>query len=203
MDTAGLNKGRPRAGKGKSELLYHVDDRQGHPWSKWNFVVRNFEITPEAVQGHSGKRGTHLQASKARRLGCRLTDLQNSAAHSAARPIRMNEKGAYLGRIVVRIEEGIFAAGAVVASIECLALTPAPAPGKNLVPVRPGFRHKIGPVFNKLRIHPKHQLQGLLSLFLRIVRSLQPQNRRPYETLERRNLGEHRLSDRKQHAIAE
>jgi hypothetical protein len=162
-------------------------------------MMCNLEVTTDAVEGYSGKRGPHLQAQEARRRGGRLTDLQNSATHPAARPVRMNEKGAYFGRIVLGIEEGIFAAGAVVTSVECLAFAPTSAPGDNLPGVDAGFRHKIGPVLNELRIHPKHQLQGLLSLFHRIVGSLQPRDRRTNESLERRNLADHRISDREEH----
>jgi hypothetical protein len=107
----------------------------------------------------------------------------------------MDEEGAYLGRIVVRFEKSIFAAGTVVASVQCLALAPASATGYDLVPVHPGFRHKIRAILDQLCIHSKDQLQSLLSLIRRIVRRLQAQDGRAYELLERRNIGQNSLSD--------
>ena len=162
-----------------------------------------FDVTAGQVQGYSGKGGAHLQASETRRCCCFFANFQNSAAHSAPRPVGMDEEGAYLGRIVVRIEKSIFAAGAVVASIQRLALAPASAAGYSLVPVHRGFRHKIRAILDQLCIHSEHQLQSLLSLLPRIVCCLQPQNGRAYELLERRNIGQNSLSDEEEHLVAE
>jgi len=114
----------------------------------------------------------------------------------------MNEEGAYLGRIVLRIEKSIFTAGAVVTSIERLALAPASTTGDDLIPVHPGLRHKIRAILDQLCIHPEHQLQSLLSLLRRVV-CLQLQDGRAYELLKRRNVGQNSLSDQEKHAVAE
>ena len=153
-----------------------------------------FDVTAGTVEGYSGKGGPHLQAPEPRCGGGGLTNFQNSAANSAPRPARMDEEGAYLGRIVLRVEKSIFAARAVVTSIKRLALAPASATGHDLVPVHPGLRHKIGPILNQLCIHTKDQFQSLLALLRRVVCRLQPQDRRPYEFLERRNVGQNSLS---------
>ena len=158
-------------------------------------MVLLFDVTAGQVEGYSGKGCPHLQASETRRRCCCFTNFQNSAAHSAPRPVGMYEEGAYLGRIVVRIEKSIFAAGAVVASVQRLALAPASATCYDLVPVHPGFRHKIRAILDQLCIHSKDQLQSLLSLIRRIVRRLQAQDGRAYELLERRNIGQNSLSD--------
>jgi hypothetical protein len=115
----------------------------------------------------------------------------------------MHEESAYLGRIVLGIKQSIFAAGAVVASIERLAPAPASAASHDLVGVCPGFGYKISAILNQLGIHTKNQLQSLFSLLRRILACLQTQDGRAYETLKRRNISQDSLSNRELHAVAE
>ncbi len=162
-----------------------------------------FDVTTGAVEGDSGKGGPHLQAPETRRRRCCFTDLENPAAHPSACPIRMYEEGAYLGRILLGIEESIFTAGAVVAAKERLALAPAPASGYDLVLTYLGFSDKIRAILDQLSIHPKNQFQSLLSLLQRIVARLQSQDGCADETLERRNVGHDSLPDQREHGFAE
>jgi hypothetical protein len=179
-----------------------VHDWQGYTWSKRNFAGLPLSVTAGTVEGYSSKGGPHFQAPETRpRCRC-FTNLENLATYPAARPIRMHEESAYLGRIVLRIKQRIFAAGTVVASIERLAPAPTPATGYDRVGLPRGFGYKVSAILNQLGIHTKNQLQRLFSLLRRILACLQPQDGSAYEILKRRNIGKDSLSNREQHAVA-
>ena len=111
----------------------------------------------------------------------------------------MHEKGAYLRRIVVRVEQSIFAAGAMVTSIERLALAPAPASGNDTAIIGMGFRYEVGAVRNQLGIHAKNTLERLFQLLRRIVRCLQSKDRGAYEMLQSGDIAGDSLADGELH----
>ena len=129
-----------------------------------------FDVTPCQVERHPGEGCAHLETAETCLGRGPFADLKDFAADSPPRPRRMHEKGAYLRRIVVRIEQSIFAAGAMVASIERLALAPASASGNDTAVIDLGFRYEVGAVRNQLGIHAKNALERLLQLLRRIVR---------------------------------
>lgn len=149
---------QPEQEGARLELLYHVDDGKRYTRTERYLTVLCFHITAGPIEGYSGKGGPHLQAPETCCCGGGLTNFQDSAADSASRPTRMDKEGAYLGRVVLRIEKSIFAARAVVTSIKRLALAPASATSHDMAPVHPGLRYKIGAILNQLCIHPKDQL---------------------------------------------
>src|ERR1700722_1713819 len=100
-----------------------------------------FDVTAGAVEGSSGQGSPHLQTPETCPCCCGFTNLEDLAADPPACPVGMYEEGAYLGRIMLRIQESIFAAGVVIASEERLALAPASAAGYDLVLIDPGFGH--------------------------------------------------------------
>ncbi len=142
-----------------------------------------FDIATGKVERYSSEGGPHFEAAEA--CACRgcFTDLKNSAADSPARPGRMYEKSPYLRRFVVRIEESILAAGAMVTAIERPALAPAAASGCDFVLIHLGLGDKIGAIVNQLRIDPKNAFQSQLELLRGIVRRLQAENGGAYEPL--------------------
>ena len=160
-----------------------------------------FDVAPSEVERYAGEGGAHFESAKT--CGCRgcFADLENSAADSTPRPARMYEKSAYLRRIVAGIEESIFATGAVVASIERLALAPASAAGYDLVLIHRGFGYKVGAILDQLSVHAKDAFERLFQLFRRVVSGLQAQDGGAYEMLQRRNIGENGLSNREEHEL--
>jgi hypothetical protein len=116
----------------------------------------------------------------------------------------VHEEGPYLGRIVARVEECIFAAGAVVASVKRLALAPPSTAGQDTSrEVRGGLiqrlSHKIGAVLDQLGVYAKNSLQRLFPLLRRIVGCLQPTYGGAYKMLQCWNVSEDSLSDGEKH----
>jgi hypothetical protein len=166
----------------QSQLFDHINNGQRKARSQGNLTTVTLGVASGSVKGYTGERSPHLEPAKPRRDRCRFADLENSAADSPARIKRMYEEGPYFGRIVARIEQRIFAAGAVVASVERLALAPASTAGQ-------------------LGVHAKNHLQGLLSLFRRVVGGLQATDGGANELLQCRNVSEDSLSDGEKHAM--
>ena len=165
----------------RSELLYHVDDRQRYPWSKRNLTVLCFGVTAGAVKGYPGKGGPHLQAPETRRCRRRFTNLENPAADSPACPVRMDEEGAILAASCWGSRRASSRPAQWSLPKSVLRLLQPPQPAMTWSLTYPGFGHKIGAVLDQLSIHPKNQLQSLLSLLRRIVARLQPQDGRADE----------------------
>jgi hypothetical protein len=196
----------------QSQLFDHINNGQRKARSQGNLTTVTLGVASGSVKGYTGERSPHLEPAKPRRDRCRFADLENSAADSPARIKRMYEEGPYFGRIVARIEQRIFAAGAVVASVERLALAPASTAGHNRHTSHATSRRirscliqrlsdKIGAIFNQLGVHAKNHLQGLLSLFRRVVGGLQATDGGANELLQCRNVSEDSLSDGEKHAM--
>jgi hypothetical protein len=111
------------------------------------------------------------------------------------------KKGTYFGRLALRIKQSIFATGTVVAAIECLALAPAPAAGKELPFMNLGLGYKVGTILDQLGIHAKDEFQSHLQLLWRVVCPLKSENGLADKSLERRNIRENGLPDGEDHAV--
>ena len=74
-----------------------------------------------------GEGGAHLEACKARGTGGIFTSLKELAAHPLPRPVRVDEEGANLGGIALRVKQSILASGPMVAAVERFAFAPAAA----------------------------------------------------------------------------
>ena len=183
----------------ESELLFHVHDGKRQAWYERDLAVLSFDIASGKIEGHSGESGSHLEAAEAHACRGRFTDLENSAANSAPCPGRVYEKSSYLRCFVARIEERILTTGAMVTSIERLALAPASASGYDFFLAHLDFCNEIGAVLNQLGIHAKYAVESQLELLRRIVFRLQTQDGRAYELLQSGDIAGKSLADREVH----
>src|SRR6266700_1480798 len=105
--------------------FFHVNNRQRLSISQRNFerAHRNIASGPEEL--HSGQRSSHLAAGKAGSRSRPFTGIKNHAADAATRPIRMYEERTDLGRVLMWVEQRVFASRPLVGSVKGLALAPA------------------------------------------------------------------------------
>src|SRR6266851_9420761 len=107
--------------------LFHANDGQGFSVCQRNLEIFQGDIATGLVERHSGEGGPHFEAGKACGQGRPFTSLKDHAADTASRPGWMHEEGAYLGGIVMRIEQCCLAADPLVTAVEGLAFAPAAA----------------------------------------------------------------------------
>src|ERR1700722_2991084 len=159
-----------------SKLFFHMDYGQRQAGRERHLATLSLDITTGGVERHAGEGGTHLQALETGGSRSRFTDCQDFAPDPAPRPRGMHKKSTNLRRLALGIKQSVFATGAVIAAIECPALAPAPATGKDLPSINLGLGYKVGAVLNQLRVHAKDALQSELQLLRRIVFRLEPEN---------------------------
>src|SRR5712664_1655969 len=168
----------------KLGVLLHVKDREGFAIRQGDRDWFHGYIALRAEEFCSGQRCPHLVASKPggpRRI---FASLEDHAADSAARPIRMNEESANLCRIAKRVQQRIFVSRPMVAPIERLALAPAAASddhqsgwrvpcSRGFGSIRVGFRHDVRSVGDELAIDAKNGFERAFDLIWGVVLRLQ------------------------------
>src|SRR5256885_1888554 len=107
-----------------SNLFFHVDHRERLAVHQWNGDAFHGDIAFRAEEFCTGQRCPHLVASKPGGSRCLFASLEDHAADSATRPVRMDEESANLCRIVKRVQQHILASRPMVAPVERLAFAP-------------------------------------------------------------------------------
>src|ERR1019366_5250379 len=115
--------------------------------------------------------------------------LQDEAAETTPRPIRMNEDGANFCVICLRIEELILAVGTVVAAKQGFAVAPSAASDNShrSFGVR-NLRHEVVLVGDQLRIQPQSMTESPFDLGGRVVVRLEAPHRLFDEVMEGRDI---------------
>src|SRR5260370_10326154 len=106
-------------------MFFHVDYRERFAVYQRNRNGLHGDIALCAEELCSSQRGAHFIASEPCGPGGILASLQDHAANTTPRPIRMNEECTNFCGIAKRVQQRILAAGPVIAAIKSLALAPA------------------------------------------------------------------------------
>src|SRR5205085_687241 len=107
---------------------------------------------------------------KAAEAGClcsAFAGLEQKCANAAARPVWMNEEGADLGGIVIRIEQVVVPIGPLIGAVQSFSLAPSTARDDFLVRERfrgTIFHNEIGAVGDELRVDAENTGQRTFSL---------------------------------------
>src|SRR5216683_4084705 len=111
----------------KLSLFFHVNHRERFAVHQWDRDRLHGDIAPCAEEFCAGQSCSHLEASKPGRFCDVFASLQDQTADAAARPIRVDEKGADFRGIAERVQQRLFAARPMVAAVKRFALAPAAA----------------------------------------------------------------------------
>src|SRR6059058_2015554 len=112
---------RIKAKSASTSCLSHTHDRKRRAVRKRHFSALDLDVASGLIQRNSGKRRAHLESLESCGHGGMLTDLKNLAADSASSPFWMDEEGAELGRIFLRIKKLIFTSCPMIAAEQGLA----------------------------------------------------------------------------------
>lgn len=94
-----------------------------HDWEHFSVTQRHLQIFQgrialRAIKRDAAQRGAHFQARETRFAGGVLASFQEQRANAAPRPSRMHEERANLRGITRGIEQGVLAAGILIAEIQ-------------------------------------------------------------------------------------
>src|SRR5207249_12325166 len=104
--------------------LTHPHDRTRRAVRKRNVRGLDLDVAWGLLQRSPGKRRAHLESLESCGHGGMLTELKNLAADSGSSPFWMDEEGADLGRIFLRIKKLIFTSCPMIAAEQGLAFAP-------------------------------------------------------------------------------
>ncbi len=157
--------------------LFHANDGQRLAVGQWNFEIFQSSVAASLIERDAGEGGAHFKTSKACSLGRILTGLQDHGSDSTPRPCGMNEEGANLGGVVLRVEQRRLAASPLIAAIEGFAFAPAAASDDGWVRFRDFFGNKISSIRNQLRVNPVNRRQRAFDLRGCVILRLQTTDR--------------------------
>src|SRR5438128_3664580 len=147
-----------------ASCLSHTHDRKRRAVRKRHFSALDLDVASGLIQRNPGKRRAHLESLESCGHGGMLTDLKNLAADSASSPFWMDEEGADLGRIFLRIKKLIFTSWPMIAAEQGLAFAPAATADQHGVVIQHGFGNEIRSIGNELCIHAEQCAQRTLKL---------------------------------------
>src|SRR5947208_16954261 len=98
---------RIKAKSASTSCLSHTHDRKRRAVRKRHFSVLDLDVASGLIQRNPGKRRAHLKSLESGHHRVILADLQHLASDSSYRPLRVDEEGAILCLIFVRINKYI------------------------------------------------------------------------------------------------
>src|SRR5947209_18312232 len=116
---------RIKAKSASTSCLSHTHDRKRRAVRKRHFSALDLDVASGLIQRNPGKRRAHLKSLESGGHRGMLADLKNLASDSSSRPLRVDEEGANLCRIFVRITKFIFTPSPMISSKQALAFAPA------------------------------------------------------------------------------
>src|SRR5712692_635328 len=182
-----------------SGLFFHMDYRQRFAVYQGDGDGFHGDIALCTEELCPSQRCPHLEACKPSGPRRIFTSLQNHAADSAARPIRMDEESANLCRIAKGVQQRIFAPRPMIAPVKRLALAPATATDDHqfvsrvlyfsaLGKDRFGFRHDIRSVGDELTIDAENGFERAFNLRRSVLLGLQSAHGRLDQSTQNGNI---------------